>query len=303
MNKNYFLISGIICFIILLNGCIDDYTENSEENEWVLEYGIKYLVSVTDVMDGDTFDCILPNGTEGRVRILGIDTPETTASGNKENEYENVTDLNCLASWGLIVKSYAKSLLDDNEVYIEFDSTADFKGYYGRWLAYVFLKNGTDYNEILLNLGYARVYEEGTCSKESSYLFLQNQAKSNNVGLWNCSSEKVGLVISFVHYDAEGDDRYNLNDEYVILEYITQSVVNSEVNLTGYNLSDEAGNSYQFPSGFILQSSETVTIHTGTGLDNSTDLYWSKTSSIWNNDHDTAYLKNDSDHLINSYSW
>ena len=234
MNRNYILVLGIIYFVSIFSGCIDSYPDDFEEEKWIPKFGIRYLVTVTSVMDGDTFDCILPNGTEGRVRILGIDTPETTASGNKENEYENVTDLNCLASWGLIVKSYANSLLDDKQVYIEFDSTADFKGYYGRWLAYVYLKNGTDYNEIMLNHGYARVYEEGTCLKETFYLTLENQAKRKNIGLWNCSIEKTGLVISFVHYDAEGDDRYNLNDEYVVLKYINKSTDDSEINLSGY---------------------------------------------------------------------
>ena len=162
------------------------------------------------------------------------------------------------------------------------------------------------YNEILLNLGYARVYIEGTCLKESYYLTLQNQAKNEKIGLWNCSSIEEGLVIFFVHYDAEGDDRYNLNDEYVVIEnkgFISSSNGSSEINLTGYTLSDDAGNKYQFLSGFILESLENVTIHTGQDTDNSTDLYWGKTSSIWNNDHDIVYLKDDSDKLVDIFIW
>ena len=286
----------------------EDAEPEEEPEEWTPEYGFQYTVTVTDVMDGDTFDCILPNGTEERVRILGIDTPETTASGNNEYEYGDITDLDCLATWGLTAKSFAQLKLDDKEVYIEFDSTSGFKGYYGRWLAYVYFINGTDYNVMLLNKGYARVYTEGTCTKESYYVSLENQAESNRIGLWGCLPEEEpdppqeeGLVISSVNYDAEGDDRYNLNDEYVV-------IINNEngsVDMTDYTLWDDSDywTPYTFPDEFMLNSGEEVTVYTGSGTDTNAELYWGRGSPIWNNDHDTAYLKDDADLLVDSYSW
>jgi len=77
-------------------------------------------------------------------------------------------------------------VLEGETVYIQFDSTAGFTGYYGRWLAYVFLIDGTDFNVELLNNGYARVYTEGACSKESYYVTLQSQIMTDRVGLWSC---------------------------------------------------------------------------------------------------------------------
>lgn len=283
--------------------------EEEPEDKWNPEYGVNYEVTITNIVDGDTFDAIFPDGNEERIRLLGVDTPETTVRGNEEYEYGDITDLNCLASYGLEAKDFAETWLEGETVYIQFDSLAGFTGYYGRWLAYVFLIDGTDFNEELLNNGYARVYTEGTCSKESYYVTLQSQAIENRVGLWSCMSEEEppeeppieGLIISYVHYDAAGDDRYNLNDEYVV---ITNNG-DISIDMTGYTLWDDSGywNPYEFPNGFTLNSGAEVTVYTGSGSDTDTELYWGRGSPIWNNDGDIAYLYDSMDNLVDSYSW
>ena len=170
-----------------------------------LDYNIKYIVYVKNVVDGDTIDVILPNGTEERVRLLGIDTPETKVDRNKPYEYDDITDLECLTNWGIKAKEFAKKLLEKRYVYIEFDPIAGFRGYYGRLLAYVYLENRTDFNKMLVEMGYARVYTEGDCLKENEYLQSQNIAIDNNLGLWTCRQGLTpsSVVIWFVHYDAD----------------------------------------------------------------------------------------------------
>ena len=73
--------------------------------------------------------------------------------------------------------------------------------------------------------------------------------------------------------------------------------------MTGWTLSDEAGHVYTFPSGFILDAGATVTIYTGSGTDTQDKLYWGSSSPIWNNDGDTAYLKDNEGKLVDSWSW
>ncbi|WP_276301891.1 lamin tail domain-containing protein [Halorussus lipolyticus] len=80
-------------------------------------------------------------------------------------------------------------------------------------------------------------------------------------------------------------DGSTLNDEYVDI----RNDGSSSLDMTGWLLEDEAGNDYQFPDGFSLGAGETVRVHSGSGTDSSTDLYWGG-SYIWNNDSDTAYL-------------
>ena len=270
------------------------------EKEWQPEYGVRYEIHVLTVIDGDTFDATFPNGSTERVRLLGVDCPEKSANDNKPNEYDGITNLTCLAYWGIEAKDFAKSWIEGKDVYIEFDSSAGFKGYYGRWLCYVYMQNNTDFNAELIKRGLARVYEEGDCSKESYYLTLQQQAIDNRIGLWSCIPEESGgVVIITVHYDAAGDDRYNLNDEYVVIK----NEGNAAIDMTGWTLSDEVNHVYTFPSGFTLNAGLTVTIYTGSGTDTQDKLYWGSGSPIWNNDGDTAYLKNNGGESVDSWSW
>lgn len=273
--------------------------DREEDEEWSPDYGVNYMVNVTYVVDGDTFDAIFPDGNEERIRLLGVDTPETSASNNEENEYDNITDLSCLASYGLESKEFAETWLEDETVYIQFDSSAGFKGYYGRWLAYMFLPNETDFSEELIKKGYARVYTEGTCSKESYYVTLQNQAMTNRVGLWSCMPEEEPPA------EPEENDleiiEVNALDEYVVIHNYGES----SIIMTGFKLYDDSNywKPYTFPTGFTLDTGASVTVHTFSGVDTSTDLYWGRGNHIWNNDHDTAYLYDNNYELVDSYSY
>ena len=143
------------------------------------------MVKITKVIDGDTMDVRFEDGTTDRVRLLGVDTPETNAA-NKPNEYGEITDLKCLTRWGNKSNEYAKSILDGKEVRLVFDEGAGERGYYGRLLAYIEI-DGYDFNESLISRGYARVYEEGTSSREKRYLSMQYKVITEGKGLWgNC---------------------------------------------------------------------------------------------------------------------
>ena len=107
----------------------------------------KYLVE--KVVDGDTF--IMNNGrNEVRVRLIGIDTPESVApeeyleKTGKENTEE-----------GKNASDFTKSLIEDQYVYLEFDAQQEDK--YGRLLAYVYLEDGRMLQDILITEGYAEL--------------------------------------------------------------------------------------------------------------------------------------------------
>ena len=144
------------------------------------------MVKITKVIDGDTMDVRFRDGSTDRIRLLGVDTPETNAK-NKPNEYEDITDLKCLNIWGDKSDDYAKRVLDGKEVNLVFDNEAGVRGYYGRLLAYIEI-DGYDFNESLISRGYARVYDEGSSSRETRYLSMQNKAILQGIGLWgDCS--------------------------------------------------------------------------------------------------------------------
>jgi hypothetical protein len=99
------------------------------------------------------------------------------------------------------------------------------------------------------------------------------------------------LHVKQMHYDAGGnhtDDKDDLNDEYV-----TFTDDQPECDLTGWEITDIAGRTYQFGDVMLRQNRE-ITLHSGNGTDNETDLYWNSeytpNPAIWNNDGDTMEI-------------
>lgn len=84
-----------------------------------------------------------------------------------------------------------------------------------------------------------------------------------------------------------------LNDEWVDVRNDGSSVL----DMSGYTLQDEAGNTYTFPDSFTLHPDSTVRVHTGDGTDTMTDLYWGRDSGVWNDDGDTASVHDDNERL------
>jgi len=287
------LIPLTLILSLLIAGCAQVKTPQ-------LGYGVKYEVKVIDVIDGDTIEVQFQDRTE-TVRILGIDTPEIVAEKNKPYEYKT-SNLECLADWGLKAKEFT-SMLNGKTVQIEFDEKAGLRDKFGRLLAYVYI-NGEDFGEMLVEKGYARVYVEGEFSKETEYLKAEERAFNSAIGVWSCRVREVKTTpqipqvkIYKVNYNAPGNDRYNLNGEYVVIKNYGDAV-----NLKGWKLRDEYGHTYVFPS-VVIPSGGTITIYTGSGIDTQTELYWRRDWPVWNNDGDTAYLYDSSGRLVDSYSW
>jgi len=166
---------------------LQNFTKAQNQTGLSLSYGIKYKVKVVKVIDGDTIDVEFQDGSIKRIRMLGVDTPETKTQKNKPYEYDEITNLTCLAEWGIKAKNFTSTLYD-KYIHIEFDPLAGFKGYYGRYLAYVYYPESNDFTAELIKKGLARVYTEGTFIKEAEYMSYQMEAMNNKVGLWGACS-------------------------------------------------------------------------------------------------------------------
>jgi len=99
-------------------------------------------------------------------------------------------------------------------------------------------------------------------------------------------TEDAPLTVATINADASGNDRDNLNDEYIVLE----NTGDSQVDLSGWTIRDEAGATYTVPQDVVLDPGATVTLHTGSGPDTDTDLYWGSSSPVWNNGGDTIII-------------
>ncbi|MEU5380534.1 lamin tail domain-containing protein [Streptomyces sp. NPDC005968] len=109
------------------------------------------------------------------------------------------------------------------------------------------------------------------------------------------------VQISRVQYDSPGrDDRSNrsLNGEWVQITNNTRRAI----NLDGWTLSDRDHHTYRFHH-YRLAGRATVRVHTGIGRDVRTDLYQDRRAYVWNNDTDTATLRNQRGRTVDSISW
>lgn len=147
--------------------------------------------TVTRVIDGDTVEVEFANGEEDTVRLIGVDTPETSLGDVSPDEYEGIPDTQAaqdhLYNWGQEASQYATSELEGKEVRIVTDPDGDRRGSFGRLLAYVYVDE-TNFNLALLENGYARVYDS-TFSLSSEFDAAEEDARSNSVGLWDFEGE------------------------------------------------------------------------------------------------------------------
>jgi hypothetical protein len=105
------------------------------------------------------------------------------------------------------------------------------------------------------------------------------------------------LEIVSIHYDAEGDDNKNLNDEYIVFR------VTRAGSLFGYAIQDEYGWRYDFPNR-VFSAGQVFKLHTGVGTDTQTDLYWNKSgSAVWNNTGDTVKVLDSQGRVVLSRSY
>lgn len=131
---------------------------------------------VTRVVDGDTIEVSL-NGKTEKVRLIGVDTPETVHPTKGVEPY------------GKEASDFTKTQLNGQTVSLEFD--VQERDHYGRLLAYVWLGDKL-FNEVLAKEGYAQVATYPPNVKYvDRFTASQKEAWENNRGLWGLSPGTV----------------------------------------------------------------------------------------------------------------
>ena len=228
-------------------------------------------VTILRVIDGDT--CLLEDGR--RVRYLGIDSPEKGAPHTEEATRAN------------------NILVGGKTVRLEFSRTRQDRE--NRLLAYVFVGD-TFVNEELVRQGHAYLRHPIRRRYLQRFLQAQYEARSTGLGLWAQATGRT-LAIVDVHADAEGKERDNLHDEFIVIENQGQT----SVDLTGWTASDSSSlDPYLFPH-FTLSAQAQVTLRTGFGKNTASDLFWGSRRPIWNNDGDTVFIRDAEGRLVLSH--
>ncbi len=149
--------------------------EDSTQEEGLVEFeqtGFK----VIKVVDGDTLDVEIDGKIE-RLRLIGIDTPETVDPRKK------------VQCFGREASNKAKELLEGRFVSLESDGTQGERDKYKRLLRYVFLPDGANFNLFMIAEGFAHEYTYDQPYKyQAEFKDAERSARENNKGLWNINS-------------------------------------------------------------------------------------------------------------------
>jgi micrococcal nuclease len=125
---------------------------------------------VTRVVDGDTL-IVDVDGSEERVRLIGVDTPESVHPDEKRN-----------VPYGAAASEFTKTLTEGKTVTLELD--VQERDRYGRLLAYVYLDE-VMLNKTLLSEGYAKLATyPPNVRYVDEFTQLQAEARENGAGIW-----------------------------------------------------------------------------------------------------------------------
>lgn len=127
-----------------------------------------YVREVKSIVDGDTIDVVIDLGFnvlfEQRVRLAGIDTPESRTSDKFEK------------TLGLEAKEYLKKQLKDAKSIVIRTEKMDSSEKYGRILGWIYVNGESDsVNNRMINDGYAWGYLGETKVKDFASLAAQRK--------------------------------------------------------------------------------------------------------------------------------
>ncbi len=128
---------------------------------------------VSKISDGDTFYVKTENSEKFKIRLIGIDAPESYNVGKKfRKEY-----------FGKEAKIFVTNLLKNKKVKLTFDVQKIDR--YGRILAYIYLENGVFLNQYLVENGFAVV---ATFPPNVKFVEIftkaEKSARNKKLGLW-----------------------------------------------------------------------------------------------------------------------
>jgi micrococcal nuclease len=149
-----------ILVISLLASC-----KSADKSQAIPNDGFKYY-EVDRVVDGDTV--VLEE--VGKVRLIGIDTPETV-DPRKPVQY-----------FGKEASQFLTRLVLHEKVRLEYDQQRKDK--YQRTLAYLYMTDGTFVNAEIVKQGYGFAYTKFPFKYLEQFRSYEKAAREDNRGLW-----------------------------------------------------------------------------------------------------------------------
>jgi len=222
--------------------------------------------TVASVYDGDTFTL----ATGDKVRLRWINTPE----------------LRPPEAYGIEGREATSAFVLNKTVHLLYGGA--LRDSYGRLLAGAEV-DGKNLSIHLLELGLGHLFIIPPDTTDlAPFIAAQEKARAANRGIWSDVHFKGPLHITSFHANADGDDRSNVNGEYLRICNVSPA----PLDLAGFRIIDISGNAWEFPQ-VIVPVGHTFKVHSGIGtaqLDSASQLeiYLGSADPIWNNAADRA---------------
>jgi len=188
-KKHILLLAAIGIFFCLLI-----ITKQKKETQFILK-NLQHLdqVQINFVYDGDTFR----TSTGERIRLIGIDTPEMNwEEGNPEFFAREAYE-------------YAREKLLWKKVYLEYDQERRDK--YNRTLVYLYLADGTFFNQKLIEEGYASLLLIPPNLKHSEALKeAEERAQNSGLGIWENNKKITYIFMLYISFKI--NNLYNIDN-------------------------------------------------------------------------------------------
>jgi endonuclease YncB( thermonuclease family) len=224
--------------------------------------------TVVAVYDGDTFTL----STGDRVRLRWVNTPELRPPEDYAIEARELTAT-------IVLQKSVKLLYGATQ-----------RDGYGRLLAGAMVGD-VNLSISLLEAGLGHLFVIPPDDTDlAPFIAAQEKARAARRGIWSSARYQGALHITSFHANADGDDRQNVNGEYLRICNVSPETL----DLTGYRIADISGKSWTFPT-VMVPSGHTFKVHSGRG-DNQVDprsqlaLYLGSADPIWNNTEDRATI-------------
>ncbi len=145
---------------------------------------------IMKVVDGDTIHVLLNNKDE-TIRLIGVDTPETvdlsrlTPASPNLGEQVKAGPRKKVQCFGKQASEFTKTQLTGKKVFLQDDITQTNRDKYNRLLRYIILPDGTNFNKLLIQQGYAHEYTyDVPYQYQIEFKQAQKEAQDANRGLW-----------------------------------------------------------------------------------------------------------------------
>ena len=193
-----------------------------------------------------------------------------------------------LVRWRRAHRQAAKKLVLNQRVELLYGETK--RDGYGRLLAGVVV-DGQNLTTALLEQGMGHLFVIPPDDTDlTEFLEAQEKARAANRGIWSTARYTGDLHITSFHANADGDDRVNVNGEYLRV----CNVSSHPIDLQGYRLTDMSGRSFVLPE-LLVPAGNTIKIHSGHGQNNGNpeeqlSVFLGQDQPVWNNKRDQATI-------------